>query len=111
MIEKIAAEMCIPKSFLAKILQKLSRAGIVQSYRGVKGGFRLTRPPKKITLLDVVMAIEGPVAMNRCTMAGEFCNFTHTCSVHPVWSRLRIIVEKYLRATDFEKMKKSSDKK
>jgi Rrf2 family protein len=109
MIEKIAEEMRIPKSFLAKILQKLSKAGIVQSFRGVKGGFRLTRPPKKITLLDVVEAIEGPVAMNRCTLAGEFCSFTRTCSVHPVWSRLRMMVEKYLRTTDFEKMKKLSN--
>lgn len=105
MIDEIAAEMEIPRSFLAKILQKLSKAGIVRSFRGVRGGFRLSRPPKEITLLEVVEAIEGPVAMNRCSIDGAWCGFSKTCNVHPVWVQLRGVVKKYLGEVDFEKLK------
>ena len=66
MVNEIAKEQDIPKSFLAKILQKLAKAGIVESLRGVKGGFRLAKKPEDISLLDVVELMEGPVAMNVC---------------------------------------------
>ncbi|MBI5101121.1 MAG: Rrf2 family transcriptional regulator [Nitrospirae bacterium] len=106
MIEEIAGSMEIPRSFLAKILQKLSKAGIVRSFRGVRGGFRLTRAPLDITLLDVVEAIEGPVTMNKCGIEGKLCNFSGTCTVHPVWKKLRTIVEGHLRSVNFETLKK-----
>ncbi len=55
--------MEIPKSFAAKILQKLVRAGIVSSFQGIKGGFRLARPADEITLYDVIRVIEGPLSL------------------------------------------------
>jgi Rrf2 family protein len=56
----------LPPAYLAKHLQALSRAGIVTADRGVKGGYRLGRPPSKISLLDIVLAIEGPEPAFRC---------------------------------------------
>ena len=106
MIETIAAEMCIPRSFLAKILQKLAKAKIVRSFRGARGGFQLACKPKDISLLKVVEAIEGPVAMNRCTVEPRRCGFSRTCTVHPVWKSLRKVVSDYLAATDFEMIMK-----
>lgn len=102
MIETIAAEMDIPRSFLAKILQRLARAEIVKSFRGVKGGFQLNRPTSKISLLNVIEAIEGPVAMNRCTIDPQRCNFSSTCTVHPVWKTLQDLVVDYLGKTTFD---------
>ncbi|MGC2064288.1 MAG: Rrf2 family transcriptional regulator [Thermodesulfovibrionales bacterium] len=104
MIETIAAEMRIPRSFLAKILQRLARAEIVKSFRGVKGGFQLRRLPSEISLLNVVEAIEGPVAMNRCTIDPQRCNFSGTCTVHPVWQTLQELVTDYLGKTTFDMM-------
>ncbi|MDO8282097.1 MAG: Rrf2 family transcriptional regulator [Thermodesulfovibrionia bacterium] len=101
-IDEIAGIRDVPRSFLAKILQKLSKAGIVTSYRGVKGGFQLARKPKDITLLDVVEAIEGPVAMNKCVVDREFCDLSRTCSVHPVWVGIRAGVENLLKGYNFE---------
>jgi Rrf2 family protein len=101
MADEISQAMCIPKSFLAKILQKLTKAGVVTSFRGVKGGFRLAKKPKQISLLDIIEAIEGPAAMNRCALDPSTCNFSSTCTVHPVWIKLRKMVENYLRKTDF----------
>ena len=93
-VDEIARSKSIPKVFLAKILQKLSKAGIVRSYRGVKGGFELAKRPKDITLLDVIEAIKGPVAMNICAIDRRLCKMSKQCSVHPVWSKLREDTEK-----------------
>lgn len=96
MIDEISGAMQIPRSFLAKILQKLSKADIVTAFRGVKGGFQLSRNPTMISLLDVVQAVEGPVALNRCVHKDGYCVFKKTCSVHPVWKELSSTVEEHL---------------
>lgn len=66
-VAKLAAFHALPRAYLNKQLQALVRAGIVSSTPGVRGGFRLARDPARITLLDVVSAIEGPQAVFRCT--------------------------------------------
>lgn len=110
MMDEIARSKTIPKSFLAKILQRLAKAKIVKSYRGVKGGFQLVRKPKEINLLDVIEAIEGPVAMNRCAIDKRMCNLSDTCSVHPVWVELRKMVEKRLRKSNFLSLIRSRER-
>ncbi len=110
MVDEISKEMGIPKSFLAKILQKLSRALIVKSYRGVKGGFEIARDPGEITLLDVIEAVQGPVSMNVCALDDALCGFSSTCSIHPVWVEVRKEVEKMLRAKNFSE-RRCNDRK
>lgn len=56
----------VSTSYLLKHLQALSGAGILQTVPGPKGGYRLARPPEKITLLDIVLAVEGPEPAFRC---------------------------------------------
>lgn len=106
-VDRIAEEMCIPKTFLAKILQKLVKAGIVKSFRGAKGGCRLSRKPADITLLDVIEAIQGPVAMNACALDSSVCGLSSKCSVHPVWIEVRKEVENILRKKNFAEFLKS----
>lgn len=101
MVDEVAQRMCSPKSFLAKILQKLAKANIVKSYRGVKGGFQLSRKPKEITILDVIEAIQGPVAMNVCALDKKLCKFSGTCSIHPIWVDARKQVERLLKKRTF----------
>lgn len=101
MTEEIAAEMDVPRSFLAKILQKLSKADIVKSFRGVRGGFSLARRPANISLLDVIKAIEGGVELNRCAVDFSACDRSVDCTVHPVWVELSKRVEQYLGRTNF----------
>lgn len=64
---KLAEFHDLPPAYLAKHLQALSRAGIVTADRGVKGGYRLGRAPAKISLFDIVVAVEGPQPAFRCT--------------------------------------------
>ena len=59
----------VPAAYLAKHLQSLSRAGIVEAEAGPRGGYRLARPPAEVTLLDVVEAVEGRAPAFRCTCA------------------------------------------
>ncbi|MGD0283766.1 MAG: Rrf2 family transcriptional regulator [Dissulfurispiraceae bacterium] len=106
MVEDIAREMQIPKSFLAKIVQKLSRASLVKSFRGVKGGFQLAMPPADISLLDVVEAIEGKVAMNVCALDRMLCSRSDTCLVHPVWIEIRKDFRKILKKYNFARWAK-----
>jgi Rrf2 family protein len=63
---RLASTFELPPTYLNKQLQALSRAGIVRSTPGPRGGFRLARPPRAITLLDLVTAIEGPDEAFQC---------------------------------------------
>ena len=103
-VDDIAKVMDIPKSFLAKILQRLTKAGIVKSSRGIKGGFQLSKKPGQISLLDVIEAIQGPAGMNRCAINKDTCKFSRACTVHPVWVELRQKVEQYLKKVTFQKL-------
>lgn len=107
MIDEISREMGIPKSFLAKILQKLSKEKLVQSFRGVKGGFRIAGKAADITLLDVVEAMQGPLFINRCVVDHKLCSRTSHCSVHPVWASIGVSLINKLKEYDFERL--SSD--
>jgi Rrf2 family protein len=103
---EISKSMTIPRSFLAKILQRLSRKGIVKSTQGVSGGFQLTKKPRKVNLLEVIEAIQGRSAMNMCAIDKRLCSLSHTCAVHPIWVELRKYVEKRLKRENFAKLAK-----
>ncbi len=104
MVNEIAKARKIPRSFLAKILQRLAKAGIIKSFRGVNGGYQLAKSPEKINLLDVIEAIDGPVAMNRCAIDRRMCSLSDECVVHPVWVELRKETERRLRKIDFRRL-------
>ncbi len=104
MMSDIAEEREIPRSFLAKILQQLAKAGIVKSTRGIKGGFSLAKKPADVSMLDVVEAMEGPVAMNICAVEKGRCSLKSICSAHPVWVDIRKDVENRLRKWDFKRL-------
>lgn len=111
MVDEIAKEMDVPNSFLAKILQKLSKASLVKSRRGVKGGFELTRPPQEISILQVIEAIQGSVAMNICAVDETLCDRSSTCAIHPVWIELRKEVEKFLGEKNFSGLRINAEDK
>jgi Rrf2 family protein len=101
---EISRSMDIPKSFLAKILRRLSRKGLVKSTQGVRGGFRLSKRPREINLLEVIEAVQGLSSMNRCAVDKRVCNRSGTCAVHPIWVNLRIEIEGRLKRENFEKL-------
>ena len=96
LLSEIAAAVDVPQTFLAKIFQQFSKIGLVRSYRGTGGGFVLGRAPEKITLLEVVEAVEGPIIPNRCVTGAGECSRSETCNVHPVWLRVQSQVREIL---------------
>lgn len=100
-VKDIAEPMDIPQSFLAKILQRLLKAGLVESVRGAGGGFRLAMAPGDISLLDVVKAIDGTVSFNKCVDDNDFCDLRQECVMHPIWKELSADVEGVLGKKDF----------
>jgi len=103
-VTEVARVMHIPKSFLAKILQRLVRSHILSSMRGVKGGFTLARKPSEISLLDILESIQGPAGINVCAIDSRRCRFSSTCSVHPVWVDIRKEVERRLKRQTIAKL-------
>ena len=70
---EMAQRLRVSEAHLAKVMQRLGRAGLVRSQRGPKGGFSLIRPPAEITLLQVYEATEGPLEQRRCLLARPMC--------------------------------------
>lgn len=96
LLSDIATAVEVPQTFLAKIFQQFSKSGIVRSYRGTGGGFVLATAPEKVTLLEVVEAVEGPITPNRCLSGAGQCSRDTFCTVHPVWLRIQNEVRKSL---------------
>ena len=103
-VTEVAHAMHIPKSFLAKVLQRLVRHHILASMRGVNGGFRLAKKPSEISLLAIMEAIQGPAGINVCAVDSRRCSLSATCSVHPVWVELRQEFEKRLKKQTIDKL-------
>jgi Rrf2 family protein len=102
----IARRQMIPPKFLAKVVQRLSRAGFVHTRRGTGGGVMLARRPRDITLRGVIEAIEGPIRLNRCAVDSDACPLARRCSVHPVWQRLQAMVTDELERTTVEALRR-----
>ena len=100
--EDVARGHGIPPSFMAKILRQLVRAGLLQSSRGVHGGFSLARPAPEINLLQVVEAIEGPLALTDCAPEGQGCAWSDTCPANLVWHEVQTSMADALRRATLE---------
>lgn len=85
LINEISEAQEVPRSYLSKIMQHLTRAGLVKSRRGAKGGFMLARNPAEITLRETIEAVEGPIYLNVCLIKKGECHRDDLCPVHPVW--------------------------
>ncbi len=85
----LASRLALPGPYLAKILQGLVAAGILESVRGPKGGFRLTRPSHRVTVGEVVTALEGPEALAGCIMGFPACSSDHPCPLHEAWTAVK----------------------
>jgi Rrf2 family iron-sulfur cluster assembly transcriptional regulator len=90
----------IPRDYVDQLLMRLRRGGLVSSHRGAAGGYLLSREPGKITMADVVQAVEGQVFEGVCSKystGSQKCRHQDACSIQPVWQRLAEQIEGFLR--------------
>jgi Rrf2 family protein len=102
-IQTISEQQNIPKRFLEQILNDLKSAGVVQSRRGVAGGYRLARPPEEIALAVVVRHIEGALAPVSCVSERFYekctCPDESRCAIRSVMKEVREAVVKIMEQT------------
>ena len=96
---EVARQMLIPEDFLAKILKTLVDRGLVRSTRGPHGGYALARPANGITFLEVIEAVEGPIAINECLDHDEPCERAGWCTAACVWRKGQEAMVKVYRET------------
>jgi len=90
----LAERIGAPQNYLGKLLQTLARAGVVQSQKGMGGGFQLARPPQRISLYDVVEPIDHVSRWTGCFMGQAVCSDDVPCALHDRWAGVRDV---YLR--------------
>ena len=95
--DTISAEAKVPRRLLARVLAKLSRAGLVASQEGRGGGSCLDRHPDEITLKDAVVALEGPFEVTNCILEQRACGEGPPCAMHDAWEEGQEAVLQYLQ--------------
>ena len=97
---QIAEVQRIPPSFLAKIISQLSIAGLIHTSRGARGGVSLAKTPEAISVLEVVEAIDGPIALNECSQSPGACPYGDSCPLRSIWCGTQSeLVEKLRKST------------
>ncbi len=99
-IREVVAEMAVPQTFASQILSELVRAGLAVSRAGKDGGYRLSRNPSEITLLEVVEAGEGPLRSERCALGDGPCRWEAVCPLHETWGAATAALRTTLSATN-----------
>lgn len=90
---QIAGKLEAPANYLSKLLQSLSRTGLVISQKGQGGGFRLAKPADEIRLIDIIEPVEPVERWTRCVLGKAECSNEHPCALHTRW---REIAQRYL---------------
>ena len=94
-VRMLARQEDVSYQFACKILQKLQGAGLVESAMGPAGGYRLCREPEKITMLNVIRAMQGDITVNRCTNKDDNCPRQANCPVSRVLCRLQWNIDEF----------------
>ena len=91
---ELAESAHLPLPVVSKILKVLAREGFLESHRGVKGGYSLARPPERVSVVEVIDALEGPIALTECGVGS--CEREASCVVRAPWQRINRVVRKSL---------------
>jgi FeS assembly SUF system regulator len=100
----VAADTRLPRATVSKLLKALAHAGVVTSSRGTTGGYRLARPAERISIAEVVAAIDGAIGVTQCTSHRPDCDRTTFCPTRPHWQRINAAVSTALGAVTLADM-------
>ncbi|NIM68998.1 MAG: SUF system Fe-S cluster assembly regulator [Xanthomonadales bacterium] len=89
---------------VSKVLKLLARHGLVRSYRGAHGGYRVTRPTAEISVAEIIGAIEGPIAMTECSVEVGLCSQEHVCGLRSNWQRISAAVARAMEEVSLAEM-------
>lgn len=104
---QIADETRLELPTVSKLLKTLGHAGLVESFRGVNGGYKLARAATDISLAEIVEAMEGPIGMTECGVAEGQCELEAQCGVRGSWQRISNVLDQALRAVSLADMQRA----
>lgn len=107
----IAKKQGIPRRYLAQLAQDLRKAGLLRSVRGAHGGYALSRQPSKIRLIDILVALEGPVLPVACVTRDDICSRRAVCAAGDLWDEVRSAVVKVLQRKTLNELAKQQARK
>lgn len=107
---EIAARQDIPEKFLEQVLRSLKEGGFVQSKKGPNGGYSLNRPPKEISLGEIIRFIEGSVYPISCVEPGTppTCNFVPRCVFYGIWEEVGEAIAQIVDNIDFAQLQQQA---
>ncbi len=103
-IREIGDGLGISHHFLTKVLQDLTRAQIMKSLRGPRGGVALNGPPEVITLFDIIIAIEGAGHFDGCVLGLPSCDSNTPCPLHVYWGDVRDDIKKKFQSVSIKSL-------
>ena len=103
-LKDIAASHQLAEKYLEQLLTSLKKAGIVETVRGAQGGYSLTRKPADITVNEVIIALEGDLAITDCQRDGTACSEQSTCVTKKIWVRISNAVTDALESVTLQDM-------
>jgi len=103
----VAEAYGIPPEALAKILQKLAKAGLLNSQHGMNGGYTLARDPGLITAFEVIRAIDGPLFITSCISVRGECGQSDRCTIREPLRRVNQSIEEVLKRITISEMREA----
>lgn len=103
-IREMSEKLDISFHFLTKILQQLTGEGLMESYKGPNGGIRLTKKGSKISLFEIVEAIDGKDLFSECLLGLPGCGNEKPCPLHDKWMESRSSIRRMLEDTNLEEL-------
>jgi FeS assembly SUF system regulator len=94
---EVAAATRLAVPTVSKLLKCFTRAGLVTSQRGARGGYSLARQPEEITAVQIIDAVEGPVAITQCSLSHNRCGIEPVCGVGHNWQRISLAIREALK--------------
>jgi FeS assembly SUF system regulator len=109
----LARRSGLPGPTVSKLLKELARSDLVQSQRGLMGGYRLARDADSISVADIVRAVEGPIALTECNRVADegSCDYAGACPVEENWSKINGAIFGALSAISLSEMARSTEPK
>jgi len=86
----------LPLPMVSKVLKTLTRAGVLESHRGAKGGYSLAHRPEELSVADMITALDGPLALTQCSLGPAVCDLEQRCAVKSPWLVINRVVHNAL---------------
>ena len=104
----LASETQLPAPMVSKILKHLVRAGLLDSKRGALGGYRLQKNAAQVSVVDIIAALDGPIALTECSdETTDECSYEAICRVRSHWQRINTALKEALMSVTLEEMARS----